>query len=134
MEIVRSIRSLLRRLCRRRRLRPIALEFSILGKLPLELLLCIADFLPPESALAFSLCCVPLYLTVRVQPLEQDDLYKFLTLLKRQLPHHILCICCKKLLSNSSYYSSQHDIRCQGAGPHFIFFPWEFPISSSRWL
>ena len=36
--------------------RPNPLEFSILSKLPLELLVVIAQFLPPVSAVSFSQC------------------------------------------------------------------------------
>ena len=83
--------------------RPIALESSSLGSLPLELILHIAQFLPPESTLSFCLCCWPIYSTLKSQYVkiikddQQLDRYKFLTLLERDLPDYILCYYCRRL-------------------------------------
>ncbi len=102
MDFFESILSLLG-VSSRIRPRPIALESSALSKLPLELILHIACFLPPDSASSFSLCCRPIYFTLGNQYLkaleenEQLDRYNFLTLLERDLPNHISCCYCKKL-------------------------------------
>jgi hypothetical protein len=113
----KSILSLLG-VSRRPRPRPIALESSALSKLPLELILHIARFLPPGSAPSFSLCCRPIYFILGTQYLkaleenEQSDRYKFLTLLERDLPNYIACFYCKKLHAiNKAHrylYSNRH--------------------------
>ena len=96
MDFFKSIHSLLG-VSRRPRPRPFPLESSALSKLPLELILHIARFLPPDSAPSFSLCCQPIYFILRTQYLkaleenEQLDRYKFLTLLERELPNYIAC-------------------------------------------
>jgi hypothetical protein len=83
--------------------RPIALESSSLRSLPLELILHIAQFLPPESTLSFCLCCWPIYSTLKSQYVkiikddQQLDCYKFLKLLERDLPDYISCYYCRKL-------------------------------------
>lgn len=83
--------------------RPIALESSALDILPLELILHIARFLPPESTLSFSLCCWPIHSILQsqyikiIKEVQHLDRYKFLTLLERDLPNHILCYSCKRL-------------------------------------
>lgn len=77
--------------------RPIALESSSLGNLPLELIIHIAQFLLPESILLFCLRCWPIYSTLKsryvkiIKDDQQLDRYKVLTLLERDLPDHILC-------------------------------------------
>lgn len=98
--------------------RPIALELSALGKLPPELIIHIASFLPPDSAPSFSLCCRPIYFSLGTQYLkaleenEQLHRYKFLTLLERELPNYIACYYCKKLHAISKahrhLYSSRY--------------------------
>lgn len=123
MDFFKSILFLLG-VSRRPQPRPIALESSALGKLPLELILRIARFLPPDSASSFSLCCRPIYFTLGTQYLkaleenEQLDRYKFLTLLERELPGCIACYYCKKLhainkahrhLYSNRYYSCAGD-------------------------
>lgn len=114
--------------------RPIALESSALGKLPLELILYISRFLPPESALSFSLCCRSIYMTFgtryfkAIQEDEQFDRYTFLTLLERELPNYISCYYCKKLhainkahrhiysnRSNRNYWGSNRSSPCREA-------------------
>src|ERR1700726_249922 len=92
--------------------RPSALETSPLGRLPFELIVCIARFLPPESVSLFSLCCWPIYSILGTQCLKslgKDrplDLYEFLTLLERDLPNYISCYYCKKLhaVTGAHYY------------------------------
>lgn len=84
------------------RKRPIALKFSILSTLPLELLLIIARFLPPVSAISFSLCCTPLYSLISQNDLKSVkgghfDAYALLLLLERDLPEYTACYYCRKL-------------------------------------
>ncbi len=105
----------------RPRPRPVALESSMLGNLPLELILYIARFLPPESASSFSLCCRPIYFTLGTQylkTLEEDqqlDRYNFLALLERDLPNYISCYYCKKLHGiNKAYRHTYYNRRFLG--------------------
>ncbi|KIM94493.1 hypothetical protein OIDMADRAFT_35039 [Oidiodendron maius Zn] len=79
--------------------RPIALEVSLLGQLPLELILYMVQFFPPVSRLSFSLCCRPIYFALGTQHLKditEEDRHVFLTLLEPKLPDYILCYSCKK--------------------------------------
>jgi hypothetical protein len=108
--------------------RPIALESSSLGSLPLDLILHIAQFLPPESTLSFCLCCWPIYSTLKSQYVkiikddQQLDRYKFLTLLERDLPDYILCYYCRRLHAIKKahqyfyytwrYYNRGYDLLC----------------------
>jgi hypothetical protein len=122
MDFFKSILSLLG-VSRRPRPRPIALESSVLGKLPLELIIHIARFLLPDSAPSFSLCCRPIYFILGTQYLkaleenEQLDRYKFLTLLERDLPNHIACYYCKKLHAINKAHRHLHPHRYySGAG------------------
>lgn len=96
--------------------RPIALESSLLGCLPLELIIYIAQFLPPESTLSFSLCCWPIYSILKSQytKIIKDDQelnrYEFLALLERDLPGYILCYHCRTLhaIKKAHQYSYEH--------------------------
>jgi hypothetical protein len=89
------------------RARPVALKSSPFRKLPLELVLLIASYLPLESAASFSLSCYSLYSgleTECLQPLKEAEnsvVYGFLRLLERDLPAHILCPHCNKFHSMS---------------------------------
>lgn len=89
----------------RPRPRPIALEFSILAKLPVELIICVIEFLPPIAAASFALSCTPIYTMIDAQHMKairnhQDfDSFQFVTLLERDLPNHLSCRCYKKLHS-----------------------------------
>lgn len=80
--------------------RPAALELSELSKLPPEIIVHIARFLPPESILSFSLCCRPFYLEFGPQAFknlaQSSQFFEFLTLLARDLPNHVPCYYCKK--------------------------------------
>jgi hypothetical protein len=100
--------------------RPIALKFSLLGSLPLELILYITQFLPPESTLSFCLCCWPIYSILKSQYVkiikddQQLDRYKFLTLLEQDLPDYILCYYCRRLHAMKKahqylYYKRRYD-------------------------
>jgi hypothetical protein len=90
-----------------RRSRPIAPEFSPIGKLPHELILLIASNLPLESAANLSLSCHSLYSCLETQHLKSlkgadySVINGFLRVLERDLPSHILCPHCNKLYSMS---------------------------------
>lgn len=103
--------------------RSIALESSELGKLPRELIRHICSFLPPESAAIFTLCCRPIYSILGAQIIaqpgslveyaaiveEENDCYKFLTLLARDLPNHIACYRCNQLHEfDKGYFKKIH--------------------------
>ena len=103
--------------------RRIALEMSILGRLPPELLLCIADVLPPIAGICFALTCSPLYQQFRSQfhlddhpgdgvtahySWQQSDTNTLLELLERDLPDHVVCHSCAKLHAMSSAESFAH--------------------------
>ena len=104
--------------------RPIALESSVLGILPPELILYITRFLPPESTLSFSLCCLPIHSILQSQYIKivkEDqhlDRYQFLTLLERDLPNHILCYFCKRLHAMKHAY--QYDSNRRYANRNFF--------------
>jgi hypothetical protein len=98
MELLKSFLSS-PRIWRRRR---DALRSSILAKLPPELIIYIAEFLPPIAATSFSLCCRPIHflLGINYRKLccgENFDTFKLLEVLERDLPDHIACYDCKKL-------------------------------------
>ena len=83
--------------------RPISLETSAFGRIPLELIKYIASFLPPESAAAFSISSLTIYSILGTQYLtalengEKHDRYNFLKLIEPRFPMHIVCYYCKKL-------------------------------------
>ena len=87
--------------------RPFALEVSPLPKLPLELILHIASYLPPESAASLTISCHTLYSCLEMeylQPLKKAEcsvVNGFLRLLDRDLPGHLLCLHCSKFHSMS---------------------------------
>jgi hypothetical protein len=90
-----------------RRSKPIALEFSPIGKLLHELILLIASSLPIESASILSLSCHSLHSCLEKQYLtsvkgaEYSVINGFFRLLERDLPSHIFCPHCNKLHSIS---------------------------------
>jgi hypothetical protein len=85
--------------------RPLALESSPFGRLPLELIFKIASDLPLESAASLSLTCFTLHSCLEkqyLQALKRADrrvIYKFLHLLERDLPEHLLCQDCNAFQS-----------------------------------
>lgn len=94
-----------------------AFGLSRLEKLPPELIIHIAGFLPLESALAFTLCCRCIYYTFGEQYLqafkksERLDRYLFWTKLER--PNYSACYECSRFhridkahRHNPTYYSS----------------------------
>ena len=92
----------LRRLLSLSRRRLAALSSSILNKVPLELLLYIIDFLPSESAVAFSLSCMHLKCLLGTQHFlrvtsSTKDTLALLNLLALDLPKHVVCNSCKRL-------------------------------------
>lgn len=111
----------------------VALELSEPSKLPPELILHITRFLSPESTLAFSLCCQPIYFmfgTQRFQTVAQNShCYEFLALLARGLTNHVPCYYCKKLHAiekaqqhiSSAYRSSATWLPCWKANYNFTF-------------
>lgn len=102
--------------------RPISnpLERSIISKLPPEVLVIIAEFLPPISAISFSLCCTPIYHLIgskyrNTTRHRRFNITTLLSQLERNLPDHIVCYDCQKLHSikhvsqyaySKSYYSA----------------------------
>lgn len=83
--------------------RPNALESSPFRELPLELICHIASYLPLESVGSLSLSCLHLYSCLKMmylQPLKEAEysvMNRFLHLLERDLPAHIVCPECNKL-------------------------------------
>lgn len=80
------------------------LDLSILGILPPELILCINQFLPLESAASFALTCRPIYFILGTRywealrrPDQLQHRMAFLTLLDRDMLEYIVCHPCKKL-------------------------------------
>ena len=113
-----------------------ALAISPLKLFPLEIILIIASFLPVEEAASFSLSCrlfYDLFGGPRIVESFKDDKqlqYKFLDLLERDLPGHILCYHCKQLhriskfkryLPSSTRASSRNQIQrpCAAADHEF---------------
>lgn len=78
-------------------------DSSTIGKLPPELLLRIATYLPPTSAGALSLCSKRLYALLAIPYLKCQHGHspfstaEFLCLLETGLPNHIVCYYCDKL-------------------------------------
>lgn len=89
-----------------------ALKSSSFRKLPSELIVHIANFLPPESAASLAITCYDLHSCLEIRylrSLKQADasvLNEFLRLLERDLPGHILCPHC----SNSMQYQQLNQI------------------------
>lgn len=83
--------------------RPNALEASPFRELPLELICHITSYLPLESVASLSLSCLSLYSCLKMrylQPLKDAEYLvtnRFLRLLERDLPSHIVCPECNKL-------------------------------------
>lgn len=101
----------LRRLFRRSRApqKPVALPSSSIQSLPVEILLCILDLLPPASAVAFSLSCHQLKNIFGTRnsinlALSTEDTLALLELLARGLPNQIVCAPCKRLHAMENMY------------------------------
>ena len=88
----------------RTRQRPAALSSSILNGVPLDILVCIMDYLPTESAVAFSLTCNHLKHLLGTRYFlklnsSTKDTLALLHLLALDLPNHIACSPCGRLHS-----------------------------------
>ena len=86
----------------RDRQRAAALSSSILNKVPADILLYIMDYLPAESAVAFSLSCMHLKRLSGTRHFlraisSTEDTLALLNLLALDLPNHIVCSACKRL-------------------------------------
>jgi hypothetical protein len=86
----------------RDRRRPAALSSSILNRVPLEILVSIMDFLPSESAVAFSLSCMHLKCLLGTQHFlkvasSSKDTLALLDLLALDLPNQVVCSPCQRL-------------------------------------
>jgi hypothetical protein len=97
----------------RERQRPAALSTSILNKVPVDILLQIMDYLPSESAVAFSLSCMYLKCLLGTQHFlrvtsSTEDTLALLNLLALDLPNHVVCSACKRLhnMQNLRRYNS----------------------------
>ncbi|KAH6663394.1 hypothetical protein B0J14DRAFT_277288 [Halenospora varia] len=106
----------------KRQKRPIAvaLALSPLLIVPPKILLCITQFLPFESVVSFSLSCNPIYRIIGI-PKEvtagsSRRNFKVITLLERDLDHHIACYYCEKLhaMENSHHHLYSHRYRTHG--------------------
>ena len=87
-----------------------ALRTSNLAKLPPELIINIAEFLPPIAAICFSLCCGPIYSLLGIRKLYRDkenfDTIELLEVLERDLPDYIVCYYCKRF--HAIKYAKKH--------------------------
>jgi hypothetical protein len=95
------------------RQRPAALSTSILNKVPVDILLQIIDYLPSESAVAFSLSCMYLKCLLGTQHFlrvtsSTKNTLTLLNLLALNLPNHIVCSAYKRLhnMQNLRRYNS----------------------------
>jgi hypothetical protein len=107
----------------RKRQRPAALLSSILNRVPLDILVCIIEYLLPESAVAFSLTCKHLKYLLGTRYIKKvnsstKDTLALLNLLALDLPNHIVCSPCGRLHSmenllryNRATYSADSTIR-----------------------
>jgi F-box domain len=125
-----------RLLCRsRERQRPAALSASILNKVPVEILVYILDYLPPESAVAFSLSCMHLKYLLGTQHFlrvaSTEDTLALLNLLALDLPNHVVCSTCKRLhnMENLRRYNST---TCSAGSTTYQYDSLRFPACVSQ--
>jgi hypothetical protein len=97
----------------RERQRPAALSTSILNKASVDILVYIMNYLPPESAVAFSISCMHLKYLLGTQHFSRvtsstEDTVALLNLLALDLPNHVVCFACKRLhkMQNLLRYNS----------------------------
>jgi hypothetical protein len=107
----------------RQRQKPAALSSSALDSISLDILLCITDYLPLESAVAFFLSCSHLKHLLGLQQFSKlasstEHTLALLDLLAIDLPNCIVCVPCRRLHKmenlqryNSATYSSGSKIR-----------------------
>lgn len=81
-----------------------SLEHTPFRKLPLELVICISEFLPPPDAASFTLTCRQIRFILGNQYLDrlwaeghEHNRVAFLTLFERDLPFYVLCHYCHLL-------------------------------------
>ena len=93
--------------------RPDALSSSILSEIPVDILVYIMDYLPSESAVAFSLSCMHLHYVLGTQHFSRvasstEDTIALLNLLALDLPNQVVCTACKRLhhMKNLQRYNS----------------------------
>jgi hypothetical protein len=93
--------------------RPAALESSVLGKIPLELLVQIIEYLPAPSAAAFSISCMQIKRLIGDPYLRNlagrpANTLAFLDILALDLPDQVVCSSCQKLhkMENAARYIS----------------------------
>ncbi|OBT70547.1 hypothetical protein VF21_10432 [Pseudogymnoascus sp. 05NY08] len=115
----------------RLRTKPLPPDTSTLSKLPPELILRIASYLPPASAAAFSLCTKRLYALLAIPYLKCKHGHtpfnktEFLRLLESGLPDHIVCYYCEKLhaikrLQRHLEYTTRCDVKSNEAMRTYI--------------
>ncbi|EPE24394.1 hypothetical protein GLAREA_08246 [Glarea lozoyensis ATCC 20868] len=95
------------------KLRPSALESSVLKNVPVDLILEINKHLPPASKQVLALSCRPMHFTLGSQHYKQlkerSHAFELLTLLAREKPDHIACYHCHKYHSISEARRMGHD-------------------------
>lgn len=101
-----------------------SLAHSPFTKLPIELTVSIAEFLPLQAAASFTLTCRPVWYILGNQYLDrlsatghEPDRLAFLELLERDLPRQILCYDCQLLHSGTkrrynSLWCEYNDVPC----------------------
>jgi hypothetical protein len=89
------------------------LESSVLGRIPLELLIQITEYLPVLSAAAFSISCMQIKRLIGDQYLRNlagrpADKLAFLDILALDLPDQVVCPSCQRLhtMGNAARYTS----------------------------
>jgi hypothetical protein len=76
--------------------RKVALESSVLGNLPVDVLLKIVEYFPPLAAAAFAMTSMQIQHLVGpkyLRSMQISDVMDFLNLVARDLPDHIACPC-----------------------------------------
>ena len=108
---------------KRRGYQLIPLAPNFLSALPVELILAIAGFMPPNDLICFSLCDHRLFSLLHkttAPRLGRDLTLELLQRLERDLPNHFACQCCITIhpyyrvtdLDNQPMYSSMCLLRC----------------------
>jgi len=105
---------------RRQRQKPAALPSSALNNIPLDILLCITDYLPPESAVAFFLSCSQfkhLLGTEKFSKLASStkNTFALLDLLAIDLPNCIMCVPCRRLHKMENLQRNNSATYCAGS-------------------
>jgi hypothetical protein len=107
------------------RQRPAALSSSILNRVPVEILLSITDYLPLESAVAFSLSCTHLKDVLGTQHFlkvaySTENLVTLLNLLALDLRNYVACSPCRKL-HNMKNIRRYNITRYNGCSPSYEY-------------